>query len=49
MAVKDAEEKVRQAKQRLAELQAALAVCVERRDSGAPWPGEVSKQTGAGV
>ena len=37
MAVSDAQEMVKQAEKRLLDLKAALAVCVERRDSGEPW------------
>jgi hypothetical protein len=44
MAAKDAEELMQQAERRLVELKAALAVCIERRDSGEPWPGENRKK-----
>ena len=40
LAVKDAETEVKKARTVLAEMEAALAVCKSRRDSGEPFPGE---------
>ena len=46
-----AEEEVKAARVRLAELEAVLAVCVERRDQGAPFltgePQTAQKEVGA--
>jgi hypothetical protein len=40
MAVVDAEKMVKDARSWLAQAEATLAVCIERRDSGAQFPGE---------
>lgn len=40
LAVQEAERQVEEASIRLVRLKSALVICIERRDSGAPWPGE---------
>jgi hypothetical protein len=45
MAVEDAKKMVKNAQSELAEAQAVLAICVDRRDKGEPFPGDVSSET----
>jgi hypothetical protein len=45
MAIEDAQKMVKKAQSELAEAQAVLAICVDRRDKGEPFPGDVLSQT----